>query len=130
MYAPPVHYSAQRRRSLSICNEVRAGITIAPRGNEKESIGDEQIARMLREVDKDPVLEVAERAGRSEQSICGWPKHFSGTSFDDVKELKNVTLENAHLKKLLAERDHEIEIMKRGHSKKVVSAPARRAAAF
>jgi putative transposase len=37
---------------------------------------------------------------------------------DDVKELKNLTQENARLKKLLAERDLEIEVMKEITAKK------------
>jgi putative transposase len=37
---------------------------------------------------------------------------------DDVRELKNLTQENARLKKLLAERDLEIEVMKEINAKK------------
>ena len=62
--------------------------------------------------------EVAKRHGVSERSIYGWPKRFSGMAADDVKELKNLTQENARLKKLLAERDLEIEILKEITAKK------------
>jgi len=48
---------------------------------------------------------------------------------DEVRHLKNITQENAMLKKLLAERDLEIEIMKE-IAAKMVSAPARRIAAL
>jgi len=44
--------------------------------------------------------------------IYGWRKRFAGMSADDVKEMKSLTQENARLKKLLAERDLEIEVMK------------------
>ncbi len=37
---------------------------------------------------------------------------------DEVRELKNLTQENARLKKLLAERDLEIEVMKEIAAKK------------
>ena len=37
---------------------------------------------------------------------------------DEVKELKNLAQENARLKKLLAERDLEIEVMKEITAKK------------
>ena len=84
----------------------------------KSRYSDEQVVRILREADKDPVPEVAKRHGVSEQSIYGWRKRFSGMVADDVKELKNLTQENARLKKLLAERDLEIEVMKEITAKK------------
>jgi putative transposase len=85
---------------------------------EKSRYSDEQIVRILREADKDPVPEVAKRHGVSEQSIYGWRKRFAGMAPDDVKEMKNLTQENARLKKLLAERDLEIEVMKEVAAKK------------
>ena len=84
----------------------------------KSRYSDEQIVRILREADKDPVPEVAKRHGVSEQSIYGWRKRFASMAVDEVKELKNLTQENARLKKLLAERDLEIEVMKEIAAKK------------
>ena len=84
----------------------------------KSRYSNEQIVRILREADKDPVPEVAKRHGVSEQSIYGWRKRCTGMAVDEVKELKNLTQENARLKKLLAERDLEIEIMKEITAKK------------
>ncbi len=78
----------------------------------KSRYSDEQIVRILREAEKDPVPEVAKRRRMSEQSNYGWRKRFTGMAVDEVKELKNLTQENARLKKLLAERDLGIEIMK------------------
>lgn len=84
----------------------------------KSRYSDEQIVRILREADKDPVQEVAKRHGVSEQSIYAWRKRFTGMAVDEVKELKNLAQENARLKKLLAERDLEIEVMKEITAKK------------
>ena len=84
----------------------------------KNRYSDEKIVRILREADKDPVPEVAKRHGVSEQSIYAWRKRFAGMAVDEVKELKNLTQENARLKKLLAERDLEIEVMKEIAGKK------------
>lgn len=84
----------------------------------KNRYSEEQIVRILREADKDPVPEVAKRHGVSEQSIYGWRKRFASMAVDEVKELKNLTQENARLKKLLAERDLEIEVMKEIAAKK------------
>ena len=79
---------------------------------------DEQIVRILREADRDPVNEVAKRHGVSEQSIYGWRKRFGEFNVDEVKRLKAVETENARLRKLLVERDLEIEIMKEVNSRK------------
>lgn len=48
----------------------------------------------------------------SEQSIYRWRKRFGETDVSDVKTLKTLEQESARLKKLLAERDLEIEVMK------------------
>lgn len=47
-------------------------------------------------------------------------------SADEVKRLRQLEGENARLKKLLAERDLEIEVMKEIAAKKMVGAPVRR----
>ena len=84
----------------------------------KARYSDEQIVRILREADRDPVNEVAKRHGVSEQSIYGWRKRFGEFNVDEVKRLKAVETENARLRKLLVERDLEIEIMKEVNSRK------------
>lgn len=73
---------------------------------------DEHIVRILREADKAPVGEVAKRHGVSEQSSYSWRKRFGEMGADEVKHLKALEQENARLKKLLAERDLEIDVMK------------------
>lgn len=84
----------------------------------KSRYNDEQIVRILREADKAPISEVAKRHGVSEQSIYSWRKRFGEMNTDDVRNLKALEQENARLKKLLAERDLEIEIMKEITAKK------------
>lgn len=84
----------------------------------KSRYSDEQIVRILREADKDPVPEVAKCHGVSEQSMYAWRKRLTGMASDEVKELKNLAQENAGLKKLLAERDLEVEVMKEITAKK------------
>ena len=67
---------------------------------------------ILRETERDPVPTVAKRHGVSEQSIYTWKKRFGSFQPDDVRRLKQLEQENARLKKLVAERDLEIEVMK------------------
>ena len=73
---------------------------------------DEQIVRILQEADRSPVAEVAKRHGVSEPSICAWRKKFGDMGTDDVRRPKALEQENNRLKKILAERDLEIEVMK------------------
>jgi len=79
---------------------------------------DEQIVRILQEADKDPVAEVAKRHRVSEPSIYAWRKKFGDLGTDDVKRLKQLEQENSRLKKLVVERDLEIEVMKEIAAKK------------
>ena len=79
---------------------------------------DEQIVRILRETDKDSVGVVAKRHGVSDASIYIWRKKFGQLDASDVKRLKTLESENARLKKLLVERDLEIEVMKEINAKK------------
>ena len=73
---------------------------------------DEQMVRILREADSAPVAAVAKKHGVSEPTIYAWRKRFGSLETMDVRRLKTVEQENARLKKLLAERDLEIEVMK------------------
>jgi putative transposase len=67
---------------------------------------------IIREADRDPVATVAKRHGISEQTIYTWRKRFGGLQASDVKRLRQFEMENGRLKKLVAERDLEIEVMK------------------
>ena len=78
----------------------------------KSRFTDEQIVAILREADREPIGVVAKRHGISEQTIYTWRKRFGGFQADDVRRLKQLEAENVRLKKLVAERDLEIEVMK------------------
>jgi len=73
---------------------------------------DEKMVGILREADREPVAAVARRHKISEQTIYVWRKRFGGFEANDVRRLKRLGTENARLKKLVAERDLEIEVMK------------------
>ena len=84
----------------------------------KSRFTEEQMVAIIREADRDPVPAVAKRHGLSEQTIYTWRKRFGAFQADDVRRLKQLEAENARLKKLVAERDLEIEVMKEINAKK------------
>jgi putative transposase len=73
---------------------------------------EEQMVAIIREADREPVSVVAKGHGVSEQTIYTWRKRFGGFGASEVRRLKQLEIENARLKKLVAERDLEIEVMK------------------
>jgi transposase len=84
----------------------------------KSRFTEEQMVAIIREADRDPVPAVAKRHGLSEQTIYTWRRRFGTFQADDVRRLKRLEQENARLKKLVAERDLEIEVMKEINEKK------------
>ena len=86
----------------------------------------EQMVKILREADTTPVSEVAKKHGVSDVTIYAWRKRFGQLEAVDVKRRRQLEAENARLKKVLAERVMDIEILKEVAAKKMVSAPARR----
>ena len=75
---------------------------------------EEQIVGILAEVDKGekPVSEICRSHGVSDQSYYRWRKKYGGMDTADVRRLKGLEKENSHLKRMLAERDLEIDAMK------------------
>ena len=84
----------------------------------KSRFTDEQMVRILRETDRTPVVDVAREHGGSEQTIYVWRKRFGTMTANDTRRLRSLEQENGRLKKLVAERDLEIEVMKEVSAKK------------
>jgi putative transposase len=84
----------------------------------KSRFTEAQIVTILREADKGPIGEVAKKHGVSEQSIYTWRKRFGAMDANEVKRLRELEQANARLKKLLAERDLELDVMKEIAAKK------------
>jgi putative transposase len=84
----------------------------------KSRFTEEQMVKILREADREPVAEVAKRHAVSEQTIYTWRRRFGEMASSDVKRLKETEQENARLRKLLVQRDLEIDVLKEIAAKK------------
>jgi transposase len=84
----------------------------------KTRFTEEQMVTILREADEKPVPEVAKRHGVSAQTIYGWRKHFGTLEPADVKRLRQLEQENDRLKRLVADRDLELQVLKEISRKK------------
>ena len=79
---------------------------------------EEQIVAALRDAEASTIAEAARKHGVSEPSIHRWRKQYADMEVSDVRELKRLKDENGRIKKLLAERDLEVEVMKEIQAKK------------
>jgi len=81
---------------------------------------EEQIVKILREAERgDQTIGALCRAhGISEVTFYAWRKKFGGLSVPDVKRLREFEYESAQLKRLLADRDLEIDALKKELAKK------------
>ena len=70
--------------------------------------------RILRQAEAagQTVAEVCKRQGISEQTWYRWKKKFGQMNVPDVRRLRELEKENARLKRLVAERDLELDAMK------------------
>ena len=77
-----------------------------------------QIVSIVRESVAHGVAETVRKYKVSEQTLYTWRKRYGAMESHQVAELKRLHQENARLKKRVAERDLEIEVMKEITAKK------------
>lgn len=85
----------------------------------KKRYTEEQIIKFLREADSGvAVKDLCRRHGFSEASFYLWKSKFGGMDVSDARRLKALEVENARLKKLLAESMLENEVTREALRKK------------
>jgi len=79
----------------------------------------EQIVAILQEAEKGekPIIEICRDKGISEATFYAWRKKFGGLQTRDVQRLRDLEKENARLKRLLAEKVLENDVMKEALTK-------------
>ena len=85
----------------------------------KSKFTDEQMVQILREADRaNDVCGTAKKHGISDQTIYSWRRKFGAMTPDDTRRLRALEGENGKLKKLLADRLLEIDVLKEINAKK------------
>lgn len=81
---------------------------------------EEQIVQILREAETgtQTIGQLCRARGISENTFYKWRKKYGGVDVAAVKRLRELEQENARLKRLLAERDLEVDVMKEVLAKK------------
>ena len=83
----------------------------------KSKFTEEQIAYALRQAEAGTkVSEVCRKIGVAEATFYNWKKKYGGLGVSELRRLKQLEEENRQLKKLVAERDLELEV--RGFGRK------------
>lgn len=79
----------------------------------------EQIVAVLKQADLGlPVADLIRQIGISEQTFYRWKKQYAGLESDQVREFKQLSDENARLKKLVAELSLDKAVLQDVLSKK------------
>jgi putative transposase len=93
---------------------------------------DQQIVQMLQQAERDEqtIGAVCRARGISETTFYRWRQKFGGMTVSEVQRLRELEKENSRLKRLLAERDLEVDALKELLAKKLTTAEMREAVQF
>ena len=81
---------------------------------QKNQFTDEQIVTLLQQAERgeQTIAEVCCQHNVSENSFYRWRSRFGNATTNEAVRLRELEKENARLKRLLAERDLEVDIIK------------------
>jgi putative transposase len=87
---------------------------------QKSQFTDEQIVAILQQAEQGdrPISEVCRQNNIAENTFYRWRSRLGGMSVPDAARVRELEKENARLKRLLAERDLEVDIIKEFLQKK------------
>ena len=81
----------------------------------KSRFTEQQIIGFLKQAESGlPVKDVCRQGGFSEPTFYKWCAKYGGMEADEARRLKDLEVENARLKKLLAEAHLDLEALKVG----------------
>lgn len=86
----------------------------------RKRYSEEQIVRILRDAEASgmAIKDFVKSQGVSEQTFYRWKKKYGGMDVSEARRLKELESENARLKKLVAEQQLSIEVLKEVNAKK------------
>ncbi len=87
---------------------------------QKSQFTNAQIVAILQQAEKGekPIAEVCRQHNIAENTFYRWRSRFGGLNTNEAARVRELEKENARLKRLLAERDLEVDIIKEFLSKK------------
>ena len=76
-----------------------------------------QIVEILAEAARGevPVVRICRERGISEQTFYRWRRAYAGLGTAEVKRLRELEAENARLRRMLVDRDLELDAMRSAH---------------
>lgn len=79
-----------------------------------KTFSEEQIVQILREAETGttPIIDLCRLHGIAEATFYTWRKKYGGANVSSIKRLRELEQENARLKRILAERDLEVDVLK------------------
>jgi putative transposase len=82
---------------------------------------EEQIIRILREAEQgdESIIDVCRKHAITDATFYRWRRKYAGLQLAEVHRLRELEKENARLKRIVAERDLEIDAMRELLSKKL-----------
>ena len=78
----------------------------------RKRYSEEQIVKILQEGAGGKINETCRRHGISETTFFNWRNKFSGMGVPEIRRLRELETENGRLKRIVAERDLEIDAMR------------------